>query len=210
MYYVYAIGDPIKIKENDYTECYIGVTNKPLNRWKSGHAKSKYTIGKAIKQNSWTFDENMVIIFSGEAKECFDLEIKLRPSPFIGLNEAKGGKGGHTKYSAERNSKISKALKGIPKTYGDKISISKKLNASSKGCKNSRAIKWILTDADGISYHLHGELFKFCEERMLSANTLRAYLNKQVPEISSNYGISRLHAMQIRNNTTGWCLSKEN
>ena len=208
MYYVYAIGDPINIANKDYSECYIGVTNDTLSRWNSGHSKSKYSVAKAIKKNSWTYEKNMIVIFSGTAKECFELEYKLRPFPFMGLNEAAGGKGGHTKYTPERNKKISDSLKGIPKIYGDKISKTKKENGSSKGARNSKAVKWILKNPDGVEYRLHGELFKFCEENMLSANTLRLYLGKIVPPICTKYrGIGIIK--EIRNNTTGWLLIKE-
>jgi hypothetical protein len=208
MYYVYAIGDPINIANKNYSECYIGVTNDTLSRWSSGHSKSKYSVAKAIKKNSWTYEKNMIIIFSGDAKECFELEYKLRPLPFMGLNEAVGGKGGHTKYTPERNKKISDALKGIPKTYGDKISKTKKENGSSKGSRNSKAVKWILKNPNGDVYNLHGELFNFCKENMLSANTLRCYLDKPVPPICTKYrGIGIIK--EIRNNTTGWLLIKE-
>jgi len=211
MYYVYAIGDPLKINQKDYSECYIGVTNNLSNRWKNGHSKSKYLVAKAIHENSWKFETHMIVIFSGESKECFELESKLRPLPFMGLNEATGGKGGHTRYTVERNLKISNALKGVPKLYGDKISATKQKNQSAKGAKNSRAIKWILKNPNGAEHHLHGDLFKFCEENKLSANTLRKYLNTFVPDISSKYrDYGNLEVRQIRNNTTGWALFKEN
>jgi hypothetical protein len=211
MYYVYAIGDPQKIALQDYSECYIGVTNNLHNRWKNGHIKSKYPVAKAIYENSWQFETNMITIFSGEPKECFDLESKLRPLPLMGLNEASGGRGGHTKYTPERNKKISNALKGVAKNYGAKISEAMLKNESAKGAKNAKALKWILKNPNGVEYHLHGELFIFCKNNDLSANTLRMYLNQSVPNISPKYrDYGNVQVRQIRNNTTGWALFKEN
>lgn len=209
MYYVYAIGPIIEIENKDYSNCYIGVTNDLEHRWITGHSKSKYRVGDAIRENGWSI-HNMIIIYSGSKQECFNLERELRPMPMMGLNEASGGNGGYTKYTSERNQKISNALKGIPKTYGDKISKVRKENGSAKGEKNPKAVKWILKDPSGKEFNLNGSLFTFCDENKLSANTLRKYLNNVVPLPSSKYrDYGKIEVRQIRDNTTGWCLCKE-
>ena len=207
MYCVYAIGSKESLLNLKYEECYIGVTKDPKNRW-IRHSKSSYLIGRSIRKNCWNIEDNFVVIFKGSSTECFEKESEYRPLPFMGLNEASGGRGGHTKYSSERNKKISNALKGVRKTYGEKISATKKQNGSSRGEKNSNAKKWILISPNEEKFILNGELFSFCKQNFLSANTLRLYLGEKVPPICTKYrgkGIIK----DIRNNTTGWLLIKE-
>ena len=209
MYYVYAIGFLEDLMRADYNRCYIGVTNNPIKRWKA-HVKSGYTVSNAIDLNSWTFEDNFQIIFEGSADECYNLEEKYRPLPLIGLNEASGGGGGHTSYSDERNKKISNALKGKPKEYGHKISLSKKKNGSAKGHRNSNAKKWRLVDPEGNEFLLNGDLFSFCDANNLSAMALRNKIGEKIKEISPKF---RDHGNPLsrekRINTTGWTLFKE-
>lgn len=210
MYFVYAIGDAADLESKTYDSCYIGVTNNPFNRWKA-HVKSGYTVSKAIAKYNWTYASNMKILFEGSSEECFSLEEKYRPIPLMGLNEASGGKGGYTSYSAERNEKISNSLKGKTKEYGHKISATKKLNGSSKGSKNAKAKKWRLVDPNGVEYFLNGELFSFCEEHKLSVMTLRNNLGNRIGEISPKFrDHGKPMSREKRISTTGWTLFKEN
>jgi hypothetical protein len=200
VYYVYKIGS-----SNELSQCYIGVTNDLLRRWKS-HVKSGYSVSK---DNSWTFENNMEILFEGSAEECFDLEAKFRPFPNMGLNEAKGGCGGHTKYSIERSNKLSEKLKGRQVTWGSKISETKKSTGVAKGSKNSKAKHWKLVDPNGNSYELHGTFFEFCNENNLSSKTLYNNVGKTIGPISPKFrDKGDLNIRQRRINTTGWTLYK--
>lgn len=209
MCFVYAIGHEDDLIMCNYDDCYIGVTINPEKRWKS-HEKSGYYVSKAISKYKWCFEKNMKIIFEGEESECFSMEEKYRPFPLMGLNEASGGRGGYTSYTEERNRKISKAMKGKPKHYGDKISATKKANGSSKGSKNVQAKKWKLIDPTGKAYILDGELFSFCEDNNLSVMTLRNNIGKTIGEISPKFrDHGKPMSREKRINTTGWTLFKE-
>ena len=207
MYYVYAIGSIENLNDN-LNMCYIGVTNDTQRRWKS-HCVSGYTVSKAINENSWTYENNMKVLFSGDEDVCFMLEEKYRPLPNIGLNEASGGKGGYTSYSTERNKKISDKLKGRPITWGSKISETKKTSGVAKGSNNSRAKHWKLIDPNGNQFELHGTFFEFCNENNLSSMTLYNNVGKTIGPISSKFrDKGDMNIRQRRINTTGWTLYK--
>lgn len=210
MYSVYAIG----LKDDlvpPYVNCYIGVTNNLKSRFKAHH-KSNYTIGRFIREYDLSYPSNMVVIFSGSKDDCFSLELKYRPSPNLGLNEATGGKGGYTRYSKERNLKISDSLKGRSVTWKDKISKTKVDNNQSVGSKNGMAKCWKVTTPDGNVYHIKGTLSLFCNEHGIIARTLTYYKNSKVPHPKKNkMGGFRAKNEQHRvrrNNTTGWKLEE--
>lgn len=195
-----------------YDSCYIGVTNNLLARFNS-HKKSKYTIGRYIRKYNLTF-ENMIVIFSGSEKECFERENKYRPLPLMGLNEASGGHGGYTSYTLERNRKISSSLEGRDITWNDKISATKKKLKQSVGEKNGNASTWKAYSPNGNEYIIHGTLDLFCKEHNLLSRTFRYYIDNVVPPPSFNgYGGFRAKNDKqkiLRLNTTGWKLTKGN
>ena len=95
---------------------------------------------------------------------CYVLEKKLRPLPFLGLNESVGGSGGYTKYSKERNEKISKKLKGRTVSWGNKMSETKKKNKALVGASNPKAKKWKLIGPDGKEYFIDGNIQQSCKD----------------------------------------------
>lgn len=212
--FVYIIG-----KEKDlcepYNYCYVGVTSRLECRWKE-HSKSKFTVGKYIRENNLTYENNMKIIFSGEDVECFELEEKLRPFQFMGLNEAVGGCGGYTYYdkSIEAKEKRSKKMKEIrknaDKSWGENISKAKKKNGALTGKTNPKAKKWKLISPNKEEYFIHGKLQQFCNDHNLLFNTLRKYRNSIVPSvIIDGYGGFRYisdEQNEKRHNTVGWSL----
>lgn len=211
MYFVYAIGNSIDIKNKRYSNCYIGVTNNLHLRW-SRHSKSKYTVGEAIRMNNWNFVDNMKIIFFGTEEMCFDIETKLRPIPMLGLNEAAGGHGGKTPCTPERNAKISKALTGRPKSIAHRNEISKTriLKGICSREKNPRAFNWTLIDPAGLEYKFRGALQHMCDKLNLCLPALRENLDSVVGEISPKFRDNgNLKFRTIRINTIGWKLIKE-
>ena len=210
MYFVYAIGNSDDIKMQNYSNCYIGVTNNPELRWNS-HVKSGYTVSRAINENAWIFSDNMQILFSGDEELCFDMESKLRPMPLMGLNEAAGGKGGRTVYSAERGKKISQALSGRCKSQEHKKKISLAKTGVYGGENNPRAISWVLIDPTAKEYKTRGNLQAFCEELGLCWSALRANVGMVVGEISPKFRDNGNIMNRVkRTNTIGWKLIKEN
>jgi predicted GIY-YIG superfamily endonuclease len=213
-YFVYVIG----LKEDfsdPYHNCYVGVTKDLLRRWDE-HLKSKYTVGKFINYFDLKFEENMIEIFKGTKEQCFALENKLRPRPFMGLNEAVGGFGEYTSCydNSERNNKISQALKGVSKTAEHTEKMRKTIveRGIHRGSKNTKAKKWVLTNPDGMIYYIHGNLNETCNSLNLLCSTLRYYKNQVVPEVNTNvYGGYRAkseESFKMRMNTTGWALSE--
>jgi hypothetical protein len=151
----------------------------------------------------------MKIIFSGSEDECFALEAKMRPVPYMGLNIAVGGRGGYTTYTPERNKKISETNKGKIRTPEHCKALSESLkNGARKGKKNSQAKKWLLISPTNEEFVIEGNLFPFCEERKLLTNTLRWYINSIVPEISPKYRQKSEESLIMRRNTTGWSLKE--
>jgi|TARA_R110000823_G_scaffold29167_2_gene84785 hypothetical protein len=207
MYYVYAIGLKKHLKE-PYSNCYIGVTNDLERRWKA-HTKSKYTVGNFIHENALTFEDNFVIVYNGDDKECYEMEEKYRPYPLMGLNEAVGGSGGYTSYSKERSEKISKAMTGKSKTkeHMKKIIENRK---SYNDSENPNAKIWYLINPQGKEYKVSGQFIKFCEENNLLHSCLMRYRGNEVPAINQNgYGGYRAKSEKskfLRENTTGWIL----
>ena len=207
MYYVYAIGKTEDLIE-PFSKCYVGVTIDPERRWKN-HTSSKYTVGEFIRTNNLSYEENMFIIYSGTEEKCFEMEEKYRPYPFIGLNEASGGKGGKTVYSEERNEKIREALTGRNMTWGDKVSQTRIDQGTGVGEKNPNAKTWILTSPDNVEYIIEGKLQNFCDERCLLSSALRYYKGKFVPPLTKSVGGYRAKSddsKQKRINTIGWKL----
>jgi len=207
MYYVYAIGLKKYIKE-PYLSCYIGVTKDLEKRWNS-HTKSKYTVGKFIRENALTFEDNMVILYKGDDRECYKMEEKYRPYPLMGLNEAQGGSGGYTSYSKERNKKISVAMKGRPRTeeHTRKIVENRK---SYNDSANPNAKIWHLIDPQGKEYKVNGKFIKFCEENNLLHSCLMRYRGSKAPPINQNgyggYRAKNEKSKFLRENTIGWIL----
>ena len=214
MYYVYVIGLEGSFIE-PYRNCYVGVTNNLERRWK-GHCRSTYTVGEFIREHYLSMETNMVVIFSGNEQECYDLEIKLRPFVYMGLNEAVGGKGGYTcgYDNKERNLKISEAHKGKVVSSETKSKLSKTLIDSGvrKGKKNGRAKKWELISPSGEKYSVHGDLAQVCEEHKLLSSALTYYRNRCVPDINSNgfggYRAKSKDSLEKRINTIGWILNE--
>jgi hypothetical protein len=214
MYYVYHISDSWDLKYG-----YIGVTNNLERRWLN-HEKSKYTIGKHIQDNGWSFDDNMRIVYSGDENECYKMEYNLRPEPFMGLNEAAGGQGGNiyemlsTIQKQIRNKKISETHKNkiLSEETKNKISKTRIENQVSKGSKNPKSCRWKIISPEGKEYSVIGELQKFCDENKLLRTCLMRYLNSIVPEINAvRYGGYRPKneiSKELRYNTIGWSLYK--
>jgi hypothetical protein len=204
-YMVYVIGLQQDITP-PYLNCYVGVTNDLDRRWKY-HEKSKYSVGRYIRDHNLSQNDNMIVVFSGSEEECFDKEHQLRPLERIGLNEAAGGHGGFTSYSKERNDKISAALTGRKVTWMHKVVASR---GSYKGSNNPSAKTWRLVDPEGNEYDVCGSLQEFCDERYLLVSSLTYYKGKQVPPIKNNgYGGYRAKSedsKQKRENTSGWML----
>jgi hypothetical protein len=208
--YVYAIGFQQDLLDQAYQNCYIGVTVNPEKRFKD-HSKSGYTVCQYIQENHWTYENNMQILYTGNAEECYNLEEMYRPMPLIGLNEAAGGHGGHTSYSKERNAKISKALTGRKMSWGKKVSDTKKANGSSKGHKNSMAKTWKFVDPSGVCYVIVGNYQEFCEEQNISHAALRRVISTPLGEISPKFrDHGNENSRKKRINSTGWTLFEEN
>ena len=202
---VYAIGRSF----DNLSECYIGVALDPAVRWKQHYTGGR--LSELLKENNWSYETNMKIIFEGTVEECFAKELELRPFPNMGLNIASGGHGGYTSYTKDRNKKISNALNGRSMTWGNKVSETKKQQGTHAGSKNVKAKIWILLDPNGKEYRLHGNLFTFCEEHNLSHNALRNNIGNKVGEISPkfrDYGNPKIRERRL--NTMGWTLLKEN
>jgi predicted GIY-YIG superfamily endonuclease len=207
--YVYAIGLEKDLVE-PYSNCYVGVTIDIERRWQN-HTKSRYTVGSFIREYNLTFQKNMIIIFSGDEESCYLMEEKYRPFPNIGLNEAKGGFGGTTKITLERNKKISKKLKGIPKSeeHKRKLSESRKTKNISKGSNNPNAKKWLIVSPSNDTIIVEGNLEGFCKENKLLSSCLRYYRGTQVPPLSKGIGGFRAkndESKKFRENTIGWKL----
>ena len=205
-YFVYTIGPLNDIPP--YYASYVGVTNNPKGRW-STHSKSEYTVGQTIRRMSFSYEDNMKIIFVGSESECFLLESKLRPYPHLGLNEAAGGYGGYTKYTEQRNKIISEKLKGRVISWSDKISKTKKLNGACAGLKNPNAKKWKLINPLGEEIDVTGKLDSVCRENNILSTTLRKNIGQKIPPLTINgHGGFRATSSNYtaRHNTSGWML----
>lgn len=208
MYCVYAIGQQEDLSSNNYSSCYVGVTNNPVRRWKA-HQKSKYTVGKYIRSELLTFENNFKIIYEGSEDSCYEMEESLRPIPRMGLNEAVGGLGGYTIYDEQRNQKISKALKGRSKTseHVRKVVDSR---GSYGGEKNPNSKQWVLVSPSGTEHRITGTLQKFCEDNNLLRSCLMRYRGKKVPQINTNsyggYRPKNARSLLLRENSVGWTL----
>lgn len=204
LYVVYLIGESVDTG-------YVGVTCNKIRRW-TYHAFSKYPVGEYIRKNDLKFSENsMQTLYEGTAEQCFQLEIKLRPDPLMGLNVAPGGQGGLRVYTKERNAKISNALKGRKHTWGQKVSATKKLRGSAIGEKNPRAKQWKFISPFGEEFIVCGNKQKFCDERQLLASCLVYHLGNAVPPISQSskrggFRAKNKNSLHRRLNSVGWIL----
>lgn len=201
-YFVYAIGKSVDLI-HPYHHCYIGVTNNLTRRWRD-HTKSKYTVGIYIREHNLS-NENMICIFEGHEKDCFEMELKLRPYPLMGLNESCGGNGGKTIYSYDRGQKISRKVKLARRN--------KYWSSHKKGtfCKtrNPNAKNWILISPDDTSYQISGNLESFCVEHNLLLSSLRYYEGRSVPDLIPGFGGFRKksdNSLRLRESTINWTL----
>ena len=212
MYYVYAICLSTDLKD-PWLGCYVGVTKDLKKRWLL-HTKSKYTVGNFIRSNLLTFEQNVIIIASGSEDECFEIEESLRPLPFIGLNEAPGGRGGNTgAYTDDRNKKISLKMRGRQITWADKVSQTRKSKAVSAGKNNPNAKVWKILDPHNTEHIVEGSFVAFCKQHNIMGNVMMKHLGIRVPAPSfDGYGGFRPksddHAL-LRQNTTGWMILKK-
>jgi len=203
-YCVYLIGKCI------YTG-YVGVTCNKARRWKM-HIHSKYPVGEYIRKHNLQFSDcTMKTLYEESSYGCFEMEKKFRPMPNIGLNVAPGGLGGERVCSAERNLKISNALKGRKHTWGHKVSNTKKTLGIAAGDKNSNAKRWKFTSPTGEFYYIVGNKEQFCDQHGLLATSLVYHLNKIVPPISNGVGrggfrIKNETSLLKRLNSVGWML----
>lgn len=199
---VYLIGENISTG-------YVGVTRNKSRRWKI-HARSVYLVGQYIRQHELKFSEDtMKTIYKGTSEECFDIETLLRPDPFMGLNMARGGHGGKTVYTEERNLKISAALSGRKNTWGHKVSETKRLLGMAKGHNNPNASIWKFTSPLGEHHIVHGNKQKFCDDNQLLASCLVYYIDRTVPPLVKSKGGFRPKSqisLQRRLNSVGWML----
>jgi hypothetical protein len=210
MFYVYLISENEEVSNG-----YVGVTNNPMRRWKE-HLKSYYSVGNAIRNGNWSFENNMKILFSGSECDCFDFEKKLRPFPFIGLNESVGGQGGN-KYKhlpeekkKSRNQKISDRLKNREHTWGSKVSKTRKERGLAKGLNNNKAKTWKIVSPEGETSIVKGNLQDFCNRNNILRSCLRRYVGKVVPVVEKNklggYRPKNETSESLRENTVGWSL----
>jgi predicted GIY-YIG superfamily endonuclease len=212
MFKVYVIGKSEDIV-HPYVNCYVGVTNNLKHRWR-GHVKSPYTVGEYIRKHDLKF-KDMHVIFTGSSEECFEIEQNLRPIPLIGLNEAVGGRGGYTSYTAESSRKKSLAIKASRKikpmtTWAHKIVENRR---TYDGDQNPNAKKWVAISPSGKRHNITTSLEKFCFEKELLLRPLRGNIGKEVPPPTTGYGGFRAkneEQRKMRNNTTGWKLVMEN
>jgi hypothetical protein len=88
---VYHIPDP---KQSGTNHGYVGVVkfDKGIHRRFIEHSKVSSHMRSKIKNNNIMF-EDVIILFEGEIRECYNLENKLRPNQNIGWNVASGGGG---------------------------------------------------------------------------------------------------------------------
>ena len=208
--YLYAIGKESDLKP-PYSNCYIGVTSNPKQRWNE-HSKSEYFVGNAIRKYKLTFKNNFCIIAEGESTKMFALEESYRPVPKMGLNLSSGGQGGAVEYldPAGRSRKISLALKG--KKHSDerieKMKATKKLNGTNVGAKNPKARTVIFTDPQGKEYKVVGGMEKFCEEHKINYHVMYRVKGQVVGPIKTGtfggYRAKSEHSRMLRENTTGW------
>lgn len=210
MYFVYAIGDRNDLENQNYSNCYIGVTNNPILRWKN-HTKSGYTVGLAINTNNWNHIDNMRLLFRGTADECFVVESEMRPMPLMGLNEAAGGRGGYTSYTSERGKKIAQALSGKRKSEEHCKKISEAKLGSVGGANNPKAKTWTLIDPAGNVHRTRGNIQEYCKQLGLCWSALDKNLGMVVGEISPKFRDKGDPTLRVkRTNTIGWKLIKEN
>lgn len=115
-----AVYELYWIRENHHkdfkNEGYIGITCKGLERRFSEHCWT------AEKGEGWTLHEKIrdigqdklvaTTLCIGSFSYIKDLELKMRPKPYIGWNHAKGG-GGHTpEFARERQKRTAQKMKG--------------------------------------------------------------------------------------------------
>lgn len=211
MYYLYAIGEP-EWFDGEYLNCYVGVTKDLKKRWKM-HSKSNFTVGKYIRERKWTYDKNFTVIAcSKDCEWCFEQEERFRPLPYIGLNEASGGRGGYTAYTEERAEKIAKFHRGKKKSKKHVENLKKSKKDAHKKNKNPNAKKWVLTNPEGVVYNIHGDLSETCKKLHLLESCLRYNKGNFVKEPNLNgYGGYRAKSKEsliMRMNTTGWKLEE--
>ena len=150
----------------------------------------------------------MRIIFRGPEHECYLLEKKLRPEPYMGWNIAQGG-GGST-YTEVRAKKISMAMKGVKKSpeHIEKMRATL-LDGRRKGSKNGRAKQWVLTNPDGCDILINGELQKVCKDLGILWATLWYNKGEVIGEVSPMFREKYPGHRQLRENTIGWKLGEK-
>ena len=101
-------------QKDEFTQGYIGVSKNPNKRWiqhktdANCDRHSNQYLSNAI--NKYGNDLIYEVIFGGTEQQCFDYELKLRPTPSIGWNLMSGGPVG--KITEEGRKKLSESKKG--------------------------------------------------------------------------------------------------
>lgn len=194
---------------------YIGV-HKSESMDFDGYYGSGLLLQRAIKKYGRESFKRINLFVYDNPKDAFHAEERLlsewkeHPNCY---NIADGGRGGYTNYSAERNNKISNALRGKQKSQTWCDNIRKSKIGVYSGKKNPNAKVWKIIDPDGTSYTIEGKLQDFCKINRLIFSCLYNNIGKQVPPIKDGeYGGFREKYSghrQLRENTTGWILKGE-
>ena len=200
-----------KITNTTNGKFYIGKhQTKDLNDKYMGSGKilkealSKYGIDSFRKEILFVFDE----LHLSNQKEK-ELIRELSPE----YNIAKGGDGGYTSYNKDRNEKISNSLRGRDVSKWIEKTTKKNILSGHYNRKNNpNSKKWQMTDPNGNTYILEGNLETFCDENSLIVSSLKYYIGCKVPEITTNkfggYRKKNENSHKLRLNTVGWKLNK--
>lgn len=110
MYYLYHIHRP---ENESIQDGYIGITNKPKQRWAQHKRECKlgrrnYPLYNAMRKDEVVFE----ILCIGSREYIHELEFKIRPLPDMGWNLAVGGSdaGGNT-WKGKKRPEHSEAMK---------------------------------------------------------------------------------------------------
>lgn len=178
-------------QKDEFTQGYIGVSKNPSKRWTQHKTDAKCNrhpnnyLGNAINK----YGNNLIyeVIFGGTEQQCFDYELKLRPTPSIGWNLMSGGPVG--KITKEGRKKLSEARKNRkPKVLTTRQKWERAVKKS-KYLKDLTLIEY-KTCVEPYSYHYKTDideiLFKLDEyrecqiEQERKDNLIKKYGNKKI------------------------------
>jgi len=173
------------------TQGYVGISVDFERRMKQ-HKRNEDTIPMLVKAKRKYGWDNLInsIVLIGSQEYCKLIESKLRPTPYIGWNNAQGGGGvlkGNTPWNKGKKMSDEQMVNHKPFTGKHTVNTKQVMSANNTGAKNPRARNIILVHPDGTKELHFGTVRQRCIELGIDYKKVYTVAKGQRKSFSGGY-----------------------